>query len=155
MNNKILPVTHEIREYLKKEPTKREKKILLNNLGFDDNKFDITKKIGKTIITKKGEKIYNKNSINNRLNFLSDIAQKLNKSLIWIYQEMVLDGYAEEISEESDIYQAALLAYKDTEYLLRNSNEQELILFEEYYVLNGTFYNQKLEIQKSLTKKRG
>lgn len=153
MNNKILPVTHEIREYLKKEPTEGEKKILLNNLGLDYNEFDITKKIGKTIITKKGEKIYNKNNVNNRLSFLNDIAQKLNKSLVWIYQEMVLDGYADEIKEESDIYQAALLAYNDIEYLLRNSNEKELTLFEEYYVLNGNFYNQKINSQKLLLKK--
>ena len=73
-------------------------------------------------------------------------ALQQNKSLVWVYQELVLSGYGYDISHESDIYQVAKLAYEDMVVYLRK-NVDEALVYEECCVLEGNIY-EKLFMKK-------
>ena len=148
-NNKIIPVTNEIRNYLKKQLTIEEVEKELKKYGFSKEIYDVIKETGKTtIVNKKEEEKNKKETIEEKILFLEDIARKMGKSIIWVYQELVLSGYGEYIDKNSDIYKVSLLAYKDVQSILKKSTKEEVIWFENFCVLNGTLYEEKYECKK-------
>ena len=141
----IIPVTYEIRKFLKNQPTKIEEEELLYKLGLDIKNNRVIKEIGKIIITNKKEEYQNKKeTMENKLIFLKDIAKKMNKSLVWVYQEMVLSGYGECIDKNSDIYQASLLAYEEVSLAQSILPKDEEKWFEENHILAGNSNEKKL-----------
>ena len=93
---RIIPVTTEIREYLKKsEENKKKIEDFVKKYNFSKEKYDIMIDENNNIIIQ-NKNIKEKNiieKIDNKELFLRDVAKKLNKSIIWVYQEMVLSGY--------------------------------------------------------------
>ena len=81
---------------------------------------------------------------NEILDFYYDIAEKNNKSLVWIYQSMVLAGLGDYVDFESDIYQASLMAYVDVLALIYNNKFDYLPFYEETCVLEGSLYDDML-----------
>ena len=155
MENKgILPVTNEIRNYLRNQLSNEEVERELKKYGFSKEIYKVIKGVGKTIIANKDNEAKNKKeTIQEKIIFLKDIARKMDKSLIWIYQELVLSGYGEYIDEDSDIYKAALLANKDVQNILKKSTEEYALWYEDFCVLNGTAYDEKVKPKKLVRQK--
>ncbi|MBQ6494847.1 MAG: hypothetical protein IJI49_02465 [Bacilli bacterium] len=83
------------------------------------------------------------------------IASEIDKSLVWVYQSMVLDGYGKYIDRDSDIYQASLIAFSDVLTFANNDIIWMLPIYEEDCILNGRIYNDLLFIDRlKKTKKR-
>ena len=83
------------------------------------------------------------------------IASEIDKSLVWVYQSMVLDGYGKYIDRDSDIYQASLIAFSDVLTFANNDIVWMLPIYEEDCILNGRIYNDLLFIDRlKKTKKR-
>ncbi len=95
----------------------------------------------------------NSNDREDLVDFDSDLekymqkAEDYDKSLVWVYQSMVLDGYGRYIDMNSDIYQASLIAYVDVLSVIENKKEN-LPFFEKFCVLEGDLYNQMLLFDK-------
>ena len=142
---RIIPVTTEIREYLKKsEENKKKIEAFVKKYNFSKEKYDIIIDKNNNVIIQ-NKNIKEKNiieKIDNKELFLRDVAKKLNKSIIWVYQEMVLSGYGKYIDSESTIYQVAALAKKDVSI---NLKKEEMIEYENSYLLNGNIYEEKLK----------
>lgn len=153
MNNKIIPITHDIREYLKYKEKNDEKTLSIKS-KFNEEKYDIIKEEGKIIITKKGEYTIDNRLIEEKLLFLKSIKEKLDKSLIWVYQEMVLSGYGYNIDPESDIYKVTELAYEDRNIILKNKTEKDLIWYENFCMLQGNLYEEMLLLKKVFNKEK-
>ena len=153
MNNKIIPITHDIREYLKYKEKNDEKTLSIKS-KFNEEKYDIIKEKGKIIITKKGEYTIDNRLIEEKLLFLKSIKEKLDKSLIWVYQEMVLSGYGYNIDPESDIYKVTELAYEDRNIILKNKTEKDLIWYENFCMLQGNLYEEMLLLKKVFNKEK-
>lgn len=114
MNDTILPITDAIIGYLQKERLNNDKNNFLN---------DLTKKTYKhkeeddiTIIIKQEYAF-------NRLKQLKIEARINNYDNIWIYEQIVLEGYGYYIDYYSDIYQEMLEKYnemyKTNKYILK------------------------------------
>ena len=143
--SEIIPVTYEIRKYLNNQPTRIEEDEILYKFGLDIKNNRVIKEIGKIIITNKKEEYQNKKeTMENKLIFLKDIAKKMHKSLVWVYQEMVLSGYGECIDKNSDIYQESLLAYEEVSLALTILPKDEERWFEENHILTGNINEKKL-----------
>ena len=138
----IIPVTYSIRQYLiYQEEMKKKIKMFSEKNGFSLDEYNIFLRNSCINIEKKNDNKRDYNSeFENRVMFLKNIAKKINKSSIWVYQELVLSGYGEYISSDSDIYQLAMLAYEDVSYILENKGEESAIMFENSSVLNGNVY---------------
>ena len=151
----IIPVTHEIRNYLKSQLPEKEKNKILNKLGLNPEDYDVIKEIGKIIITNIEEDYQEKmETIDNKIFFLKDLAEKMDKSLVWVYQEMVLNGYGKYIDRNSDIYKASLLAYEDVELILNILPQDEERWYEDFCILNGDLYEQELNYKEIFSKRR-
>ena len=146
----IIPVTKEIKKYIKnEEKNKIEAQKFRKKYDFKEEKYATSIENGITIIRRKD--IEHKDNkldvkIKSKINFLTDIANKLDKSTIWIYQELVLCGYGEYIETENFIYKIAKLAYDDISVLSENTLE-EIENTKYNYLLNGKVYEELL-IQK-------
>lgn len=82
-------------------------------------------------------------------------ASENDKSLVWVYQSMVLDGYGKYIDRESDIYQASLIALSDILTFANDNVIWMLPVYEEDCILNGRLYNDLLFIDRlKKTKKK-
>ena len=94
-------------------------------------------------------------SFDNDLEEYMVFASENDKSLVWVYQNMVLDGYGKYIDRDSDIYQASLIAFSDILTFANNDVIWMLPVYEEDCILNGRFYNDLLFIERiKKTKKR-
>ena len=94
-------------------------------------------------------------SFDNDLEEYMVFASENDKSLVWVYQNMVLDGYGKYIDRDSDIYQASLIAFSDILRFANNDVIWMLPVYEEDCILNGRFYNDLLFIERlKKTKKR-
>ena len=150
----IIPVTELIRQYLQERDKNKE---LIESFAqrhkFSKEEYDIeiNNKIY-TIERKDNKENKRKERIIQTKLFLIDIAKKLNKSLIWVYQELVLNGYGEDIDPNSEIYQVALLANEDVSIIKDKYNKKELIWYENLCILNGHLYEEMLCV-KRVTKK--
>lgn len=141
-NGGIIPVTCAIREYLKYQDD-IEKEIrkyyeLLHLSGADFHIFEKNHNIVIEHINNDSDRLRQVEYLN-RLQFLKNIANKINKSLIWVYQELVLSGFGLDVSEDSDIYQVSLLAYQDVSSFLYQGDDGEKE-FEDNYLLSGNRY---------------
>ena len=146
--NNIIPVTNQIRKYLKRQKEQIDIYELLKKLNLSEENYKIHKKSNEIIIKNKKE-TYDKEKVNKKLEFLTETARKLGKSKVWIYQEMVLSGEGSSIEEDTDIYQIAKLANEDVSTMLKEASEQEVIWFEDNCVLQGHLYEEMLSLQKN------
>ena len=71
------------------------------------------------------------------------------KSLVWVYQSMVLDGYGKYIDSKSDIYQASLIALTDVISFAHLDILWMLPTYEEDCILGGRIYNDLLFLERS------
>ena len=153
-NNRIIPVTYEIRNYLNNQLLKEEEINYLKKIGLSAEKYNVIVEKGKTTIVDKKENSKQKQeTIDAKIAFLKDIASKMDKSIIWIYQELVLKGYGEYIDENSDMYQASLLAYNDVMLALNNHPEEVVRWYEDFCILNGSLYEEAVIYKKKKHKK--
>ena len=153
-NTKIIPVTNAIREYLNKHEKKdKEIKEMYHKLGFDKDKYNVFRENHNINIKIKGNNNDERREeiVQKKYLFLKNIANKINKNIIWVYQEMVLSGYGHDIDEESLMYKAALRANKDVQEILQTKGENDAIWFEDYNVLIGHLY-EDLELKKEKIK---
>ena len=141
-NSGIIPVTHSIREYLKyQEDIKQKIKMYYKLMNLSETDFQVFEKNHTIVIEHYNDDCDRLRQIEylNRVKFLMGIANKLHKSLIWVYQELVLSGYGYDINEDSDIYQVSLLAYQDISSFLIQGDEKER-MFEDSHLLDGKQY---------------
>ena len=130
----IIPVTSEIRKYLRDiELNDREKEKFFPIVR---DGYYLKKERSKYVIS--NDKC-NSAIVDMRMAFYKDVANKIDKSLVWVYQQLVLDGYGNYISSDSDVYRTAALAYSDMEYFIDNNDTKGLECYESY-CLNNKYY---------------
>lgn len=142
-NSGIIPVTSAIRKYLAyQENVKKNIHNYYEKLYLSDKEYVIYEKNFNIVIQHccdYDEKMFQVEYLY-RVQFLRDIAKKINKSLIWVYQELVLLGFGDNIPEKSDIYQVSLIAFNDVSSFLNDEDRMDEILFENDYLLTGRMY---------------
>ena len=131
----IIPVTSSIREYLKEMEVSNEEKERFSSIIGDGYYFK--KERFKYIITNDKD---NKVNIKDKISFYKEVSNKLDKSLVWVYQELVLNGYGNYINPSDDIYKASLLAYSDISYFIEKNDIEGLNFYERYCLLDNSFY---------------
>ena len=140
-DTKIIPVTYEIKKYLEDTEITEKDKESFSKL-IDNSKYCLKKvKNGFIIFDSTDDKFYldNINKTNKKIEHYKLIANRLNKSYIWVYQMIVLDGYGEFVDFNSDIYKATLLAYEDIGGL--DDHDEYVSYFENNFILNGHLYD--------------
>ena len=150
----IIPVTFMIRKYLKDTSITDDDKKRFSKL-VDDTKYCLQKEENGFIIYDKNDQDFYLDNIKKteeKVKFYKDIAKKLNKSYIWVYQEVVLDGYGNYVDVNSDIYKASLLAYKDVYGL--DTDTDFISEFENAFILAGHFYDEDFESNKKILSRR-
>ncbi len=153
--NRIIPATFEIRNFLKKQLSKEDEANFLKKVGLKPEDYTVLIETGRiTIINKKEDEKYRIEEMQRKEAFFKDIASKMNKSIIWIYQELVISGYGEYISENSNMYQAALLAYEYEKEILKIHNEETVKQFEDSHILSGTLYEEELKYKQYVSPER-
>ena len=105
MNNRILPVTDAIIGYLQKERLNQEKEDFTRDIFDKVNQRLETTEEDDIIVFIKREQAYN------MLSRLKKEARIENKDQVWIYEQMVLNGYGYEIDFYSALYQEMLKLY--------------------------------------------
>ncbi len=73
-----------------------------------------------------------------------NVASRDGKSDIWVYQNLVLDGFGRYVDGDSDMYQEALLAYSDVIKIVNSDKKDSLDFFEEVCILEGDIYKEML-----------
>lgn len=131
----VIPVTSLIRDYLKEMEVSDEEKDRFSSIVSEGHY--LKKERFKYIITNDKD---NKTNIDDKISFYNNIATKLDKSLVWVYQELVLNGYGEYIDHNSDIYKASLLAYSDISYFIEKNDIEGLKFYEKYCILDKNIY---------------
>ena len=82
------------------------------------------------------------------LNKYLNMAVTKNKSLVWVYQNMVLSGFGNYVDFDSDIYQASLMAFVDVISILNSDENVYLPFFEDMCILEGHLYDDMLFREK-------
>ena len=132
----IIPITSKVRNYLLNQENKRvipDWKALESG---DNYRIDKRKK-----------------EAENKLKELKKQASLQNKSLIWNYQEMVVNGFSEYIDINSDIYKATALAYHDIINIINTKGQEEANWYEDCCVLTGHIYDEVIEKNKNISKR--
>ena len=150
--SKIIGVTEAIREYLEDEKRHYVQLNRLDNVINENNDYDIFFKRNEYVLSKKSEdeKFLRYCEYLKKVDFLKEIAFKLDKSLVWVYQSLVLDGYGHDVDISSDVYQASLYAYYDVLWMMEYGVREDVIDFEQQHVLVGKRYG-----RLSNSKKKG
>lgn len=73
-----------------------------------------------------------------------NVASRDGRSDIWVYQNLVLDGFGRYVDGDSDMYQEALLAYSDVIKIVNSDKKDSLDFFEEVCILEGDIYKEML-----------
>lgn len=152
-DTKIIPVTYEIKKYLEDTEITEKDKERFSKL-IDNSKYCLKKvKNGFIIFDSTDDKFYldNINKINKKIESYKLIANRLNKSYIWVYQMIVLDGYGEFVDSNSDIYIASFLAYQDVKDLSL-SDDEYMFNFEKNFILNGHLYDSEVKYSNNYKK---
>ena len=156
-NDGIIPVTRFIRGYLVYQKVMNKRiQDCYERLGLSDKEYHIYEKNHSLVIEKRdsdNDMIHQAEYLNNVL-FLREVARKVGKSLIWVYQELVLNGYGDDISMDSDIYQTSLLAYADVYSFLSNSSQENISSFEDDVILVGNQYEEMFHQRCKKIKKK-
>ena len=84
------------------------------------------------------------------LNYYLNIAKENDKSLVWVYQSMVLSGLGNYVDMDSDIYQASLMAFVDVISIVNSDKREQLPFFEDMCILEGHLYDDMLFIEKNI-----
>ena len=116
----VIPVTSLIRDYLKEMEVSDEEKDRFSSIVSEGHY--LKKERFKYIIT---------NDKDNKTNI---------DDLVWVYQELVLNGYGEYIDHNSDIYKASLLAYSDISYFIEKNDIEGLKFYKKYCILDKNIY---------------
>ena len=82
--------------------------------------------------------------------WIIDFAKENDKSLVWVYQSMVLSGLGNYIDMDSDIYQASLMAFVDVISIVNSDKREQLPFFEDMCILEGHLYDDMLFIEKNI-----
>lgn len=109
----------------------------------------VTRRIREYIYRNVDDSFISNNNYDEILDYYLDIANKKNKSLVWVYQSMVLVGLGNYVDFDSDIYQASLMAYVDVLALIYNNKFDCLPFYEETCVLEGSLYDDMLFMEKN------
>ena len=146
----IIPVTYEIRKYLKDTKITEDDKKRFSKI-IDGSRYCIKKDRNHFIIFDyNDEKFYldNIDKTNKKIKLYKDIASKINKSYVWVYQQIVLDGFGNYVDVNSDIYKSSLLAYEDIGGL--DSQDEYVSYFEKEFILNGHIYDEDVYSKKKI-----
>ena len=148
MKGSIIPVTRAIRDYLRKKEKNDGLLMTISNLfNGDGNNYSLRRRHGSIVLVRNGEDTYQVHydeEVQKKIEVLKKIALDLDKSLVWVYETMVLDGYGDDIDAKSDIYQASMLAYKDVSFIIRHEGE-EVAFEQEANILNGHKYDKMVK----------
>ncbi len=142
----IIPVTFKIRKYLDDTKITEGDKKRFSKL-VDNSKYHIQKvQNGFIIYDVTDEKFYldSINQTNKKIEFYKNVANRLNKSYVWVYQQVVIDGYGEYVDTNSDIYLASFLAYQDIKGL-SDDDDEYMYNFEKRFILNGHLYDSEIK----------
>ena len=150
MKKEIIPVTCSIRNYLISE---KDNELIYESLYHKLHFFEyrIFKRNGAIHIERDSmdSKLLYEKEIYEKIQFFMEVAEKLHKSLVWVYQEMVLYGYGYDIKSNSDIFKASMMAYEDVSYIRDKFGDEEAFLYEENVILNSRLYDKLIESNRS------
>ena len=94
------------------------------------------------------EVVANISNYDEALKYYTSVALVNGKSLIWVYQSLVLSGYGKYVDINSDMYQVSLMAYLDVLKIMSGSKKKRISFFEKYCILDGTIYEDMFKIEQ-------